>query len=235
MKMAINKPSTSTKIRLLIILITLISFSTQAQGQFKVSENNRFIMQDGKPFFWLGDTAWELFHRLSTKDATYYFKKRSEQGFTVIQAVALAELDGLHSPNANGDLPLINDDPKQPNEKYFAHIDSLIDIAKSFGLSIALLPTWGDKVDKASWGVGPEIFSTGSIFDFGKWIGARYAKKTNIIWIIGGDRNPKNETQIAIWNSLAKGVVEGAGGNENVLMSFHPQPNARLCRVVPSK
>jgi hypothetical protein len=226
MKMPKNKPSTSAMVRLLIIFIAVVSFSPQSHGQFKVSENSRFILRDGKPFFWLGDTAWELFHRLSTKDATYYFKKRSEQGFTVIQAVALAELDGLHSPNANGDLPLINDDPKQPNEKYFAHVDSLIDIAKSFGLTIALLPTWGDKVDKASWGVGPEIFSTGSIFDYGKWIGARYAKKTNVIWIMGGDRNPKNENQIAIWNSLAKGVVEGAGGNEKVLMSFHPQPNA---------
>ena len=131
-----------------MVLIALFSISINTYGQFKVSENNRFILRDGKPFFWLGDTAWELFHRLSTKEATYYFQKRSEQGFTVIQAVALAELDGLHSPNANGDLPLLNDNPAQPNEKYFAHVDSLIDIAHSYGLTIALLPTWGDKVDK---------------------------------------------------------------------------------------
>jgi len=213
-------------IRFLLVLIALFSISINTYGQFKVSENNRFILRDGKPFFWLGDTAWELFHRLSTKEATYYFQKRSEQGFTVIQAVALAELDGLHSPNANGDLPLLNDNPAQPNEKYFAHVDSLIDIAHSYGLTIALLPTWGDKVDKASWGVGPEIFSAGNIYAYGKWIGARYAKKKNVIWIMGGDRNPKNEAQISIWNSLAKGVVEGVGGNEHALMSFHPQPNA---------
>ena len=32
----------------------------------RVSENKRFLcLEDGSPFFWLGDTAWELFHRLS--------------------------------------------------------------------------------------------------------------------------------------------------------------------------
>ncbi len=72
----------------------------------KVSENKRFLVTaDGKPFFWMGDTGWELFHRLNKADAGSYFKKRSEQGFNVIQAVVLAELDGLHSPNANGDSP----------------------------------------------------------------------------------------------------------------------------------
>ena len=213
-------------IRLLFVFVFILTWSTSTFGQFQVSENRRFITRDGKPFFWLGDTAWELFHRLSKEDATYYFKKRSEQGFTVIQAVALAELDGLQTPNANGDLPLIDLDPTKPNEKYFAHVDSLITIAGKFGLTIALLPTWGDKVDKSTWGKGPEIFNAKNANTYGKWIGQRFEKKTNLIWIMGGDRNPKNAQQIEIWNALAEGVTAGAGGPNKVLMSFHPQPNA---------
>ena len=213
-------------IRLLFVFVFILTWSTSTFGQFQVSENRRFITRDGKPFFWLGDTAWELFHRLSKEDATYYFKKRSEQGFTVIQAVALAELDGLQTPNANGDLPLIDLDPTKPNEKYFAHVDTLINIAGKFGLTIALLPTWGDKVDKSTWGKGPEIFNAKNANTYGKWIGQRFEKKTNLIWIMGGDRNPKNAQQIEIWNALAEGVTAGAGGPNKVLMSFHPQPNA---------
>ena len=213
-------------IRLLFVFAFILTWSTSTFGQFQVSENRRFITRDGKPFFWLGDTAWELFHRLSKEDATYYFKKRSEQGFTVIQAVALAELDGLQTPNANGDLPLFDLDPTKPNEKYFAHVDSLITIAGKFGLTIALLPTWGDKVDKSTWGKGPEIFNAKNANTYGKWIGQRFEKKTNLIWIMGGDRNPKNAQQIEIWNALAEGVSAGAGGPNKVLMSFHPQPNA---------
>lgn len=213
-------------IRLLFVFVFILTWSTSTFGQFQVSENRRFITRDGKPFFWLGDTAWELFHRLSKEDATYYFKKRSEQGFTVIQAVALAELDGLQTPNANGDLPLIDLDPTKPNEKYFAHIDTLINIAGKFGLTIAMLPTWGDKVDKSTWGKGPEIFNAKNANTYGKWIGQRFEKKTNLIWIMGGDRNPKNAQQVEIWNALAEGVTAGAGGPNKVLMSFHPQPNA---------
>jgi len=213
-------------IRLLFVFVFILTWSTSTFGQFQVSENRRFITREGKPFFWLGDTAWELFHRLSKEDATYYFKKRSEQGFTVIQAVALAELDGLQTPNANGDLPLIDLDPTKPNEKYFAHVDSLITIAGKFGLTIALLPTWGDKVDKSTWGKGPEIFNAKNANSYGKWIGQRFEKKTNLIWIMGGDRNPKNAQQIEIWNALAEGVSAGVGGPNKVLMSFHPQPNA---------
>ena len=42
-------------------------------------------MEGDKPFFWLGDTAWELFHRLDSGQADQYLKRRAEQGFTVIQ------------------------------------------------------------------------------------------------------------------------------------------------------
>ncbi|WP_143092932.1 apiosidase-like domain-containing protein, partial [Arsenicibacter rosenii] len=125
-------------------------------GPLNVSANQRYLVhQDGTPFFWMGDTAWELFHRLNEADADKYLKRRAEQGFTVIQAVALAELDGLNTPNAPGEKPLVNNDPTKPNEAYFTHVDRIIDLAASYGLVIALLPTWGDKLNKSTWGEGP--------------------------------------------------------------------------------
>ncbi len=199
-------------------------FALAATAQFRVSDNHRFILRDGKPFFWMGDTAWELFHRLNKEQAVYYLKKRAEQGFTVIQAVALAEFDGLHIPNPEGDLPLINDDPRQPNEQYFQHVDYIIDQAAEAGLVIALLPTWGDKVFKNTWGNGPEVFTPENAEVYGKWIGARYKNRKNVIWLLGGDRNPRNDRDLAIWRAMAAGVAEGAGGNDQVLMGFHPRP-----------
>lgn len=88
-----------------------------------------------------------------------------------------------------------------------------------------MLPTWGDKVYKDSWGKGPEIFTPAAAFNFGKWIGGRFKNKTNIIWINGGDRDPREHSQdVATWRAMAKGVTEGIGNMENTLMSFHPQP-----------
>jgi hypothetical protein len=211
-------------------LISTICFSLlvciTALCQLKVSANKRFLVTaDGKPFFWLGDTAWELFHRLNREEAEKYLKNRAEKGFTVIQAVALAELDGLHDPNPYGEIPLENDDPTKPREAYFQHVDFIINKAAELGLYIGLLPTWGDKVFKDRWGVGPEIFTPENAKVYGKWIGNRYKNKKNIVWIIGGDRNP-DEKATAIWRAMAAGVVESVGGQDKAMMTFHPQPNS---------
>src|SRR5205823_14903635 len=102
----------------IVIAFALTGHQSYAQlKRLKVSDDkHHLVTADGKPFFWLGDTGWELFHKLNKEDATAYFKKRSEQGFNVIQAVALAELDGLHTPNAYGSLPFIDSDLSKPNE-----------------------------------------------------------------------------------------------------------------------
>ncbi|MBM3493063.1 MAG: DUF4038 domain-containing protein [Armatimonadetes bacterium] len=78
----------------------------------RVSDNRRYLVQeDGRPFFWLGVAAWEPFHPLIREEAPRYLKDRAAKGFTVIQAVALAELDGVRRPNAYGHYALISDDP----------------------------------------------------------------------------------------------------------------------------
>lgn len=83
-------------------------------GRLQVSDNKRFLVHaDGTPFFYLGDTAWELFHRLDRGEAVHYLRTRAEQQFTVIQAVVLAEYAGLTEPNRYGHLPLKDNDLAQ--------------------------------------------------------------------------------------------------------------------------
>jgi hypothetical protein len=184
----------------------------------KISDNHRFLVHDdGSPFFYLGDTAWELFHRLTLSEAERYLQDRAAKGFTVIQAVALAEIDGLHTPNMRGDLPLIDDDPTRPNEAYYAHVDAVVALAASLGLSIGMLPTWGDKWNK-KWGVGPEIFTPENARSYGVFLGRRYADAP-LIWILGGDRPIESEQHRAIIRAMAQGLREGDGGRH--LMTFH--------------
>lgn len=196
-------------------------------GRLKVSDNKRYLVhQNGTPFFWLGDTAWELFHRLNREEAEQYLKHRAEQGFTVIQAVALAEFDGLKEPNPYGDTPLLDNDPTKPNEAYFKHIDYIVDKAAQYGLVIAFLPTWGDKLFKSTWGQGPEIFNPTNARVYGRYVGNRYKNRENIVWVLGGDRMPRDGSQdVAVWRAMAEGIQEGVGGADKALMSYHPQPN----------
>ncbi len=204
----------------------LLTVTLTASAQLRVSDNQRFLQtEDGKPFFWLGDTAWELFHRLSREEADLYLKNRADKGFNVVQAVVLAEQDGLHTPNPYGELPLENDDPTKPREAYFQHVDYIVKKAQELGIYIGMLPTWGDKVFKHRWGKGPEIFNVDNARTYGKWLGQRYKDQKNIIWIIGGDRNPREGSEdVAVWRAMADGVAEGVGGNDKALMTFHPQP-----------
>lgn len=188
--------------------------------ELQVSANGRYLEQtDGTPFYYLGDTAWELFHRLNREEAAIYLENRAKRGFTVIQAVVLAELDGLHTPNPYGDLPLVGDDPMHPNEAYFTHVDTIVNQAEALGLFIGMLPTWGDKFNK-KWGVGPEIFTPENAEAYGAFLGARYRDKP-IIWILGGDRNPENDEDLEIIRRMAAGLEKGDGGTH--LMTYHPQ------------
>lgn len=198
-----------------------------ANGRLTISANKRYLVhQDNTPFFWLGDTAWELFHRLNREEAEQYLKRRAEQGFTVVQAVALAEFDGLKEPNPYGDTPLVNNDPATPNEAYFKHVDYIIDKAAQYGIVIGFLPTWGDKVFKNTWGQGPEIFTAANAKVYGRYVGNRYKNRENIVWILGGDRNPRDGSpDLAVWRAMAAGIEEGVGGADKALMTYHPQPN----------
>jgi len=187
-------------------------------GKLKISQNNRFLVfEDGTPFFYLGDTGWELFHRLNKEESEKYLENRRSKGFTVIQAVVLAELDGLNTPNAEGNKPLIDNDPLKPNEEYFKYVDWVINEAKEKGMFIGLLPTWGDKVDK-KWGVGPVIFNEENAYKYGQWIGNRYKDYQNIIWINGGDRDGGGNNK-KIWDAIGEGIKSV---DKNHLMTFHP-------------
>lgn len=193
-----------------------------ALPRIQVSENGRFLVtESGAPFFWLGDTAWELFHRLTRQEAAHYFATRQRQRFNVIQAVVLAEMDGLNTPNAYGERPLIDNDPARPNEAYFAYVDELIQLAAAHDLYVGLLPTWGDKVTRA-WGVGPVVFDEQNARVYGRFLGERYHKQTNVIWILGGDRPAVHEAHDyrPIWRAMAAGIDEGTGGV--ALMTYHP-------------
>nr|HMP30333.1 DUF4038 domain-containing protein [Saprospiraceae bacterium] len=211
----------------LYFFIICIVFNGLSFGQsITVSNTNRYLTKSGQPFIWIGDTAWELFHRCSKEDAEYYFKKRSSQGFTVVQAVILAELDGLHTPNYYGEKPFKNIETLEVNIAYFEHVNNVIEIANQYGITIALLPTWGDKIYKDTWGVGPEIFNIENAYSYGKWVGDWFKRQDNIIWVLGGDRNPRRQSDdVEVWRNMAKGLTDAYGHKDSLLLTFHPQPN----------
>ena len=147
----------------LLLLVLLGPLAAQAAAAplpaVQVQADGHYLQtDDGRPFFWLGDTAWELIHATTRDECSYYLRTRARQGFTVIQTNVLGEMDGLNKPTPDGLRPFQENDPAKPNEAYFDRVAQIVDEAAACGLYVALLPAWGDKLT-APWGAGPRIFT----------------------------------------------------------------------------
>lgn len=192
----------------------------------KVSDNRRYLIhEDGQPFFYLGDTAWEIFHRLTREEADLYLADRATKGFTVVQAVVLSEINGLDDPNAYGDRALHDFDPTRPNEAYFRHVDYVLQRANELGLYVGLLPTWGAYAVEEKHVLFPDhfILTPETAYPYGRFLGERYRDLQNLIWILGGDRKPTGYEET--WRAMAKGIAEGVCGREDysgLTMTYHP-------------
>ena len=205
-------------IAIVAVVALIASGSAWADGakRLRVSDNHRYLQyEDGKAFFYLGDTAWELFHKLNREEATRYLTNRAQKGFTVVQATVLAAGNGMTVPNAYGDLPFVGGDVTKLNEAYFKHVDFIVNKAAEVGLYVGMLPSWGNY-----WASANAVFTAKTAQEYGRFLGARYKDKP-IIWILGGDRSIENDAERAIVDALAAGLTEGDGGAH--LKTFHPR------------
>jgi Protein of unknown function (DUF4038)/Putative collagen-binding domain of a collagenase len=200
---------------------------------------------DGRPFFWMGDTAWRLIHGTTREECSYYLHTRARQGYTVVQTVVLSEMDGVRQPSALGDRPFVGEDPLRPNERYFDRVVEIVDEAASVGLYVALLPAWGDKLT-APWGDGPRLFRDDNLAvarAFARYLGGKLRGRTNVVWMLGGDRPPRvagagewvreaaqkagfpaDQDWTPIWREMAAGLAEGTGTTPFIL--YHPEGGA---------
>ena len=179
-------------------------------GPIRVSPNGRhFVTSDGAPFFWLGDTQWELVRSFSLDDARLILEDRKAKGFTVLQVMLAGVGDGT-SPNFAGELPWLNNDPATPNERYLGRVDEVIALSREIGLVLVL-------------GVYHQLHESRitptNVREYAARIARRYADVPNLIWTT----YPRAEAQfVPVLCELAAGLREGDGGAH--LINVHPDP-----------
>lgn len=192
----------------------VVDFAEVRPPALKVSDNGRFLQtEDGDPFFWLGDTGWLLFTKLSREDAEAYLTDRHAKGFNVIQVSLIHTLDAV---NYYGDSALINKSVAHPRIKeeeydYWDHVDYVLSLAAGKGIYLALVPVWGSNVKN-----GHVTFEESQVY--ARWLANRFKDKTNIIWLNGGDTFGSDSTRI--WNAIGESLSNGAGKQ---LVTFHPR------------
>jgi hypothetical protein len=200
--------------------------------KLRVSSNGRFLVrEDNTPFFFQGDTAWQLVNWLNRTDTLRYLDNRAALGFNVIQAVVIPSMHGLGA-NMQGDHPFQSNNFASPivtpgsdaanatQYDFWDHLDFVINEAEARGMYVALLPAWGDYVKGG-------FLNASNAQAYGQFLGSRYASRP-IIWVLGGDTDPTGFE--SVYRALARGIAIGTSGTEDyskVLMTFHPKGRAK--------
>lgn len=185
-------------------------------GQLTVTANGRYLKHaDGTPFFWLGDTAWLLFQRLTLNESKTYFDFRRSQGYTVIQIMMVHTVD---APDRSGNRPFQDQDMARPNEAFFDHIEKVFRLALEAGLYIAPVCVWGSIVHAGCLGLEKAAA-------YGQYLVRRFARLPNLIWINGGDID--GSVHAAEWQILGRTIKSA---DPDHLMTFHPRGGMQSSR-----
>lgn len=189
-------------------------------GKLRISDNHRFLQhENGKPFFWQGETAWLLFQRLNREQAKEYIENRKTKGFNVIQAIFLQNFNHI---NAYGDAAYANFDfanpiitpGSDPNNSeqydYWDHVNYIIDVAAQNGIYIAIVTTWRDLLKQTK-----PVIEKAEIF--AAHLANYFKNKPNIIWVNGG--SAKGNDNLDFWETIGKTIKKT---DPDHLVSFHP-------------
>ncbi len=177
----------------------------------RVSPNGRYFVDgEGKPFFWLGDTLWELFRSFSLPDGRTVLERRRSQGFTVIQVMITGVGDGT-KPNVAGETPWVGDDPASPNEAYFRNVDSVVEVARDCGLILVLGVFHQRQRDR---------ITCANARAYARWVADRYGAVPNIVWTMYPEAKME---YLPVLRELAAGLHEGDGGAH--MITVHPDPS----------
>jgi hypothetical protein len=190
-------------------------------GPLRIGANGRsFADQEGKPFFWLGDTLWEQFRLYTEEDARTILEKRKAQGFTVIQIMLTGLGDGSQ-PNLFGEPPWLHHDPDTPNEAYFRHADAVIEIARKLDLILAIGVF--HQLQRA-------VITVEKARAYARWVAERYRAAPHIIW----SSYPEAKREFCpVLQELAAGLREGDGGRH--LVTVHPDPSPTSSSFFPEQ
>lgn len=208
-----------------LFLLLFISGIANAQSSrldaLKISANGRYFQtQDGAPFFWLGDTGWLLFSKLTREEADQYLEDRKKKGYNVIQVMLLHSVGAV---NVYGDTALFNGDVSRPRTTpgnsfgdkhqydYWDHVDYIINKAAEKGIYMALVPVWGTNVKEG-------LVNQQQAKAYASFLAERYKSRPNIIWVNGGDI--KGSDSIEVWNTIGSTLHAKDPGH---LITFHPR------------
>lgn len=166
----------------------------------KLEVKGNYLYMNNAPFFWLGDTAWLLFEKLSVEEAKLYLDNRKRLGFNVIQCVLLHTYrDGF---SCAGKSPL--------RKSYWEEVQKIVEYAQELGLIMGILPAWGAMVKS-------NIINEENMNQYAEFLNELFHPFENIVWILGGDI--RGDEYFKLYERFGKRLKEL---DSSRLITFHP-------------
>ncbi len=193
-----------------------------------------FETQDGKPFWFLGDTAWALVTDKAEEHhdrsaAQRYLAARAEQGFNVVHTMFLSEAGWGNS----GGPPWTDIAAQQINPGYWQEVDKRVAYANRQGLVVGIALAWGNKrnVEPYSWGRFPDVAAR---LRYARYIAARYAAY-NVFFIVSGEwhgevRNRQQSEEDVRSEFIAIGDALHAADPHDRMVAIHPMTSGGSVR-----
>lgn len=180
---------------------------------------------DGKPFFWLADTAWNGALLSTAADWDEYLAIRRAQGFTVIQVVMTqwrADTAGV----AGEPVFSVEKDGLRVNPAAFQQLDARLQAINAHGMVAAPVLLWA--LTEADPG---QTLCEADAALLGKYMRSRW-DALHVAYILGGDGHYYGE-KAGRWQRLGRAVFPDAGhppvtihpcGCNWVVEEFHGEP-----------
>ncbi len=186
-------------------------------GPIRVSNDDRHLAhQDGTPFFWVGDTAWNGPLLSSKADWDQYLKERARQKFNAVQWVATqwrASPDG----DANKQLPYTGADKISINTAFFQRLDEKVEAMNKAGLVSVPVLLWAINA-----GSNPKVNPGVSLPEDQAILLARYMVArwggNHVAWFLGGDSDYRG-SKADKWKRIGRAVF---GDIAHAPVTMHP-------------
>lgn len=121
----------------------------------QVDQSRQILLRNKKPYFYLADTVWMAFQKLSVEEWKNYLRLRSRQGFNAVQ-VSVLPIAHDNSIGENDLEPFVLDDDGnyqfgQINEEYFDKAEEMVKMAEEMGITSCLHLFWVNYIPQ-TWG-----------------------------------------------------------------------------------
>ncbi len=202
-----------------------------------------FVDADGRPVLIQGDAAWSLVAATRREDAIRYLDDDAAKGFNAIIVSVIEKYFAPDPPrNLYGDEPfLVAGDFATPNEAYMAHVDWVIGEAEKRGIVVFLVPSYLGYPEPHGYGPqygydlpdgwNAEVLANGidGCRSYGRYVGERFGRFSNIVWTMGGDRDPGAALEHV--RAMAAGIGEV---DDKHLFSAHVLPESSPFEQYPA-